>query len=386
MKGLLVTETLAKTASPVDVSEVEHRFYYQLIVGKQKQEDMLDGMDADVEADAFKLDIEREAVFDRLEKKKEARRVFEDVSGQLVYTLIQSIMFRLDDPLEILKHAGLTSKQLSLMELLQGDNAELPKLRPYIEKMDWLSKELVNMVNSPSFRHRKPQRASDIRVKDLKLVLNFIGIENLQVLVPYLCIRTWLPTGRANMLWTTRKLWRYMLVTATASQILAKEEGIDGAFVYTCSLLSQLGTSAILSNSSMIFDGIWGHWLREANQSRDKEIYDAVIATEFPAEAVYQQVLDRAMSLNWELLSLLEFEESQFTQVLKELAETHTYAGLSPQAAVIARASCFAKVMLLKEMRQISDEEKHAMYQQYELSTAELALLNQQNFRKLEIM
>ncbi|WP_240778837.1 HDOD domain-containing protein [Shewanella sp. SNU WT4] len=383
-----MTDTIETTAdtSYATVIELENRFYYQLIVGKQKQDDMLDGMDAEVEAESFKLDIERQAVFDRLAKKKEARRVFEDVSGQLVYTLIQSILFQLDDPLETLKHAGLTSKQLSLMEMLQSTNAELPKLRPQIEKMEWLSRELINMVNSPSFRHRKPQRASDIRVKDIKLVLNFIGIENLQVLVPYLCIRTWLPTGRANMIWTTRKLWRYMLVTATAAQILAKEQGLDGAFVYTCSLLSQLGTSAILSNSSMIFDGIWGHWLREANQSRDKEIYDAVIATEFPAEAVYEQVLNRSASLNWELLSLLEFEESQFTQVLKELAETRTYEGLSPQAAIVARASCFSKGLLLQEMRQISPEEIQAMHSYYHLTKHEVALLSKQNFRKLEIM
>ena len=142
----------------------------------------------------------------------------------------------------------------------------------------------------------------------------------------------------------------------------------------------------MLSLSARLFDQTWGAWIREASSSRDKEVYDAVIATEFPAKAVFEQVLSHGHKLNWQLLELLKFEASPLTGLLKELDLTLSYRELSPQAALVARANCYAKVVLLEEMRQIDPQEKRLMFDYYELTEQEVLRLKAQNYRKLDLL
>ncbi|MDB0034821.1 HDOD domain-containing protein, partial [bacterium] len=245
--------------------------------------------------------------------------------------------------------------------------------------------ELLNIVNSASFRHGKI-KGSDIKVTDVKLILNFIGIENIKLLIPYFCLRNWLPSGHAHLLWTTRKLWRYSMVSAIAAQALAKLYEKDSVFVYTCSLLSQLGPSVVLTNSAVLFDNTWNFWLQEASNSRDKGLYDAVLATEFPSGKVCDLVIQYGDRLNWQLLHQLNCNNSSIASVMAELDNNLSYKDLSENAAIVARASCYAKVMLLDETKQIAPQEKRIMFDYYELSKQEITRLKSQNYRKLNIM
>jgi len=380
-----VAISVAGGVRPGKVIEVEHRLYQQLIVGKQKSGSMYDELDAELEADASKLAIEREAALERLTKQNQARQVFEDVSTQLINTVNNALEHQLASPDSILTYSGINEKQLLILEFLQRKNLDLNRLSPLVTEQAWLARDLLNIVNSPSFRFGRPQR-SDVKVTDIKLVLNFIGGENLKLLIPYFCLRNWLPSGHANLLWTTRKLWRYSVVSAIAAQALAKLHDMDSSFVYTCTLLSQLGSTVVLKNSAKLFEGIWGAWLREASDSRDKELYDAVMATEFPAEKVYQLVLKHGSALNWQLLHQLNFEDSAMAKVLTELDNNLSYKELSEAAAMVARANCFAKIVLLEEMRQITPQEKRIMFDYYELSEQEIIRLKGQNYRKLDII
>ncbi|SQH75134.1 conserved protein of unknown function [Shewanella benthica] len=377
--------SVAGGVRPGKIIEIEHRLYQQLIVGKQKSNSMFDELDVELEDDANKLAIEREAVLERLAKQIQAKQVFEEVSEQLINTVINAIEHGLSSPEQALTHSGINENQLLMLDLLQGENVDINRLKPLIEEQAWLVRDLLNMVNSASFRHRRPQR-SDVKVTDIKLVLNFIGIENIKLLIPYFCIRNWLPSGHANLLWTTRKLWRYSVVSAIAAQALTKLHEKDGSFVYTCTLLSQLGPSVVLKNSAKLFEKTWGTWLREASGCRDKEVYDAVVATEFPAERVYHLVLEHGNKLNWQLLHYLDFKDSAMTKVLAELDNNLSYKDLSEDAAMVARANCYAKVVLLEELSQIDPQEKRMMFDYYELSAQEVIRLKGQNYKKLNII
>lgn len=377
--------SVAGGVRPGKVIEIEHRLYQQLIVGKQKSDSMFDELDAELESDANKLAIEREAVLGRLAKQIEAKHVFDRVSHQLIETVSNAVEHRLASVDSVIRSAGINEAQLLMLELLQGDNLDINRLRPLIANESWLVRDLLNIVNSPSFRHRRP-KGSDVKVTDLKLVLNFIGIENIKLLVPYFCLRNWLPSGHANLLWTTRKLWRYSMVSAIAAQALAKLHEKDGAFVYTCTLLSQLGPSVVLKNSALLFEETWGLWLREASNSRDKELYDAVLATEFPSQKVYELVIHHGDRLNWQLLQELNFNDSAMASVMAELDNNLSYKDLSENASIVARANCYAKVVLLEEMRQLDPQEKRIMFDYYELSEQELIRLKGQNYRKLDII
>ncbi|MCH1929493.1 HDOD domain-containing protein [Shewanella sp. A25] len=378
--------SVAGGVRPGKIIEIEHRLYQQLILSKQKASPtLLDDLDRELEADAHKLDVEREAIMARLLKQMQARDVFEAISKQLCDTVNNGIEHQLATPELVLSKSNINESQLLLLELLLAKNLDAARSRPLISNLPWLCRDLTNMVNSPGFRARRPQ-SSDVRVTDIKLVMNYIGIENLRTIIPYFCLRNWLPSGNTKLLWTTRKLWRYSVVSGIAANALAKLHETETALVYSGALMHQLGTSVVLSLSARLFEQTWGNWLREASGSRDKEVYDAVMATEFPAKAVFQHVMHYGHKLNWQLLELLKFENSPLTQILKELDQNLSYRELSESAALVARASCYAKVLLLEEMRQIDPQEKRLMFDYYELSEQEVLRLKAQNYRKLDLL
>ena len=377
--------SIAGSVKSGEVLAIERRLYQQLIVGKHKSQGMFDEFDADLEPDANKLDVERAAIYARMTKQIEARELFEAVSFQLINTVCSGMENQLASPSQALEYSHITEQQVLLLDLLQSKNLDLNRLRPLISSQTWLARDLLNMVNSPSFRNKSPQ-GSDVKVTDIKLVLNYIGVENLRMVIPYFCLRNWLPSGHANILWTNRKLWRYSIVSAIAVLALAKLHGRNQGFLYSASLLNQLGTSVILNNSARLYEKTWGNWLREASGTRDEEVYDAVMATEYPASEMLEQVLAYAGVLNWKLLHLLDFNKSKLTKLLFELDQTMAFRDLSLDAQLVAKARCYAQVLLLEEMRQIEPQEKKRMFDYYEFTEQELLRLKGQNYRKLDLI
>ncbi|GGB47176.1 HDOD domain-containing protein [Shewanella inventionis] len=377
--------SVAGGVRPGKVIEIERRLYHQLIVGKQPMSSMLDELNAEIEESANKLDIERQALKLRIEKQVQERQIYLEVSTHLTHTVNNTIEHQLAIPQLIIDSSGITESQILLLDLLLSSDLNLNRLRPIIEDNSWLCRDLINLINSPSSRHRRPKN-SDVQVTDIKLVLNYIGLENLRLLIPYFCLRNWLPSGNTNLLWITRKLWRYSIMSAIAAQALAVLHNKEPSLTYTCSLMYQFSTSIMLSQSGRIFDKTWGTWLREASHSRDKQVYDAIMATDFPAESIFEQVMQHAHTLNWKLLNLLKFEDSSMTRVLKELDHDYHFSELSADAAIVAKASCYAKVLLLEEQQLIDPQEKRIMFDYYEFSAQELLRLKAQNFRKLDLL
>lgn len=176
------------------------------------------------------------------------------------------------------------------------------------------------------------------------------------------------------------------MMTAIAAKALAVLHEKDAALVYSASLMKQLGSATILNASARQFEKTWGTWLRETSAKGDKNLYDAVMASEFPANEVFSKVMSHGEQLNWQMLDLLEFENSKLTKILKELDFNYHFSEFSAESAIVAKASCFAKVLLLEESRLIDPQEKRVMFDYYEFTEQELIRLKGQNYRKLDLV
>lgn len=78
----------------------------------------MDELDLELEADANKLDVEREAILVRLMKQIKAKEVFEAVSSQLHETVINAIEHQLASPESVLAKSDINESQILLLELL----------------------------------------------------------------------------------------------------------------------------------------------------------------------------------------------------------------------------------------------------------------------------
>ncbi|WP_076538997.1 HDOD domain-containing protein [Shewanella sp. UCD-KL21] len=377
--------SVAGGVRPGKVIEVERRLYKQLIMGKEKLPSQFDDLDKHLEDDANKLEVERLAIKARLEEQARAQLVLQRISEQLTNTVINSLEHQLNSPQQMLAQSGLKESHILLLDLLLNKEPDLRRVRSLVDNISWLSTDLINLINSPASSHRRPQR-SEVKVTDIKLVLNYIGIENLQAVIPYFFLRHWLPSGNTNLIWASRKLWRYSMITAIAAKALAALHQKDVALVYSAALMKQLGAATILNASARQFENTWGTWLRETSAKRDKTLYDAVMASAFPAEEVFEQVMSYGEQLNWQLLDLMDFNQSQLTQVLKELDLNYHFSEFSAPSAIVAKASCYAKVLILEQSRLIEPQEKRVLFDYYEFTEQELIRLKAQNYRKLDLV
>ncbi|RYV00687.1 histidine kinase [Shewanella sp. OPT22] len=373
---------------PGAIIEIEKRFYQLLIVGKHKSSWAGDELGEDLLDAASKLEVEQQALRERIEKQQQQKSVFEAVSNQLLTTIISEMEHQLDSTDSLIAESPVSNTQWLLLELLHSKKLDMKRLLLVVKNTSWLNQDLVNLVNSPAFRQSRPQ-STDVQLSDLKLVLNYIGMEQLKFLIPYFCMRHWLPNNHATILWITRKYWRFANMAAIAARALAQlheEKEEDESLIFTLTLVNLMGSSLVLRKCAQVYEGTRGKWLREASESRDKNVYDAVLATEFPTQKVCDHVLQMGSMANWQVLELHGFGNSKLQKHIKEMDQTLNFSDLTKQSAIALKATIFAKVLLLEEQNQIDPREKKMLFDYYEFSEQEIIRLKSKNFRKQDIL
>lgn len=370
---------------PGAIIEIEKRFYQSLIVGKQKSSWAADELGDDLLDAASKLEVEQQALHERIEKQQQQKSVFEAVSNQLVATITSEMEHQLDSTESLLSESPVTNTQWLLLELLHSQKLDMKRLILIIKNTPWLNQDLVNLVNSPSFRQSRPQ-STDVQLSDLKLVLNYIGLEQLKFLIPYFCMRHWIPNNHATIVWITRKYWRFANMAAIAARALAQLNEEDESLVFTLTLVNLMGSSLVLKKCAQTFESIRGKWLREASESRDKNVYDAVLATAFPSQDVCEHVLRLGSISNWKIIEHHGFGNSSLSKFIKEIDQTLNFSELRVESAIAIKATIFAKVLLLEEQNQLDPREKKMLFDYYEFSEQEVIRLKGQNYRKQDIL
>lgn len=142
--------SVAGGAKPAAVLDIEQRFYQQLILGQQRGYGGAE-LSAELEALAFKLEVERDAAMKRLAKKQQTQALISSISRQLMKSLQGELANHIAQPELFLKDSAMSNKQLLLLELLNSPRLDLNRLRPIVTELPWLARDLATIVNSPAF-------------------------------------------------------------------------------------------------------------------------------------------------------------------------------------------------------------------------------------------
>ncbi|MCH1920791.1 HDOD domain-containing protein [Shewanella sp. A3A] len=373
--------SVAGGVKPASIIDIEQRFYRQLIAGQQREQGSMP-LAAELEELVFKLEVEREAAMQRLEKKQQAQALIDNIRNQLVKTLLGELDNHIAMPQLFLKDSAISNKQLLLLELISSPQLDLNRLRPVVADIPWLGRDLITIVNSPAFVAKRPQ-GSDIQVNDLKLVLNYIGMEQLRLYIPYYLCRHWL-SANPSLVWVNRKVWRYLQLQAVAARALAQLHQQDGILLYSVALMQQLGMSLLLGVAANIYERLRHTWRREAMAQRDGELHDAVSVCQFPLEQLWPIIAAHSANLCWQVPSALGFADAAPIKLLRERASSVAFSSLSDAAKILDKSACYAKCLLLEELQQLSFSDKKLLFTYYELSEQEQIRLSGQNFRKTE--
>lgn len=222
-----------------------------------------------------------------------------------------------------------------------------------------------------------------MQVSDVKLVLNYIGLDLLRIYIPYYLCRHWL-SSHPSLVWVNRKIWRYSQQQGIAVRSLAQLHQQDSVKLYSVALMQQLGMSILLGVSANIYEQLRHTWMQEARKQRDVELHDAVSVCQLPLEEIWPMIAAQSAALTWQLPTALGFGDASAVNLLREVATSSGFSFLGEEAKTLEKSACYAKCMLLEDYQQLSFSDRQMMFSYHEISEQEQIRLSGQNFRRTD--
>ena len=268
----------------------------------------------------------------------------------------------------------------TILELLSLRATSINKIKPLANSLPWLASDLINLVNKPQYRKR-----ADVQVNDAKLALSYIGLDNLNLVMPLFILKHWLPLSTAPFRLMKRKLWNESLSVALASSVLAEHANTKSYPAFTTGMLSNIGKLAITRCFLSTYDRMYKQELKDAFDAKDKKLHNILTKIENPPELLLEQLILRSSKLSAELIEKMNFDRLPITEAMFDLAFAETIDSMCPLAQIVTKAKVFVCNRNLAIDNLISDDETALLFESAKLSKAELILLNKSDIDHIKL-
>jgi HD-like signal output (HDOD) protein len=268
----------------------------------------------------------------------------------------------------------------AIMEVLSVKASSIKRISPLVTSLPWLATELINLVNKPQYRKR-----ADVQVNDSNLALTYIGLENLKLVMPTFMLKHWLPNSTAPFALMKRKLWNDALSIALASQVLAKEKGLDPFTAFAAGMLSNIGLLAVTRCFLKTYNEMYKLELKAAYDARDKKLHNVLVEFEMSPELLHEQLISRSSKVAADLVELMRFDRLGITESLFDLAYTDNFKELSELAKVVVKAKAYIAFRSLAKEDLINNDESKALLKSAYLTPQEMALLKKSDIDHIKL-
>jgi len=268
----------------------------------------------------------------------------------------------------------------AILDNLSARAASVNQIKGLAASLNWLSSDLINLVNKPQYRKR-----ADVQVNDAKLALSYIGLDNLKLVMPTFTLKHWLPTTTIPFGLMKRKLWNDSLAVALAARCLAKETGQDEFTAFTAGMLSNIGAFAITRCYLTTFSEMHKQQVRSAYENKDKRLHDVLLKIKASKKLLLEQLMMRSASLSADLVETMAFERLVITEPIFDLAYATCLDKMHPIAQLVVKAKAFVTFRTLSKEALITTEESSTLFEIARLSPDDLAILKKSDIDHIKL-
>jgi HD-like signal output (HDOD) protein len=268
----------------------------------------------------------------------------------------------------------------AILDNLSARAASVNQIKGLAASLNWLSSDLINLVNKPQYRKR-----ADVQVNDAKLALSYIGLDNLKLVMPTFTLKHWLPNTTVPFGLMKRKLWNDSLAVALAARCLAKETGQDEFTAFTAGMLSNIGAFAVTRCYLTTFSEIHKQQVRSAYENKDKRLHDVLLKIKASKKLLLEQLMMRSASLSADLVETMAFERLVITEPIFDLAYATCLDKMHPIAQLVVKAKAFVTFRTLSKEALITTEESSTLFEIAHLSPDDLALLKKSDIDHIKL-
>jgi hypothetical protein len=139
------------------------------------------------------LEVEIAAAAKRKESSTSHHKYIAKASNHLHQIIETSIQKQMDD-IDNIYHeiVGIQDAVPTILDILGVKSASVGRLEPLVNELSWLGRDLVSLVNLPQYR-KQSTKGTTVKVDTPALALRYLGLENLQMVIPTFAMRHWMP-------------------------------------------------------------------------------------------------------------------------------------------------------------------------------------------------
>ncbi|MEW9797360.1 HDOD domain-containing protein [Alteromonas sp. CYL-A6] len=302
------------------------------------------------------LRVEKQAIKSRFALAQSEASYLDTLRSELHYSLFHEIKQQIADSGHVFRHVlTLNDDVTALIDILATRAASVSKLEPHAAALPWLYEELLQVVNSASFR-RRDSRGRVIVVESLKTALSFLGIENLQMLLPAMIFKRTLPQITDPYPQIKAKLAQYATGSAVTAMALARFSNVKPYPAFVLGMLSHLGRSALIRLYFKYFDLVQREMLQEAQKNKARERHDALLKLSPSPNYLIALQEEYANNLAAELFEHMVFRRVPLAEPMREYARNDVSAR-GTSADILRQATCYTQVRMLHQHRFIDKDE-----------------------------
>lgn len=324
------------------------------------------------------LDVEKKAQA-MMAAQKKAQQQHVDVNAERLHeTVLAKVAEKLADVDDVfIQVLAIPDAIATILDLLSTKAITASRLDPLVVTLPWLCDDLVQFINQPKYLKQRNKR-----VDDPKLAMRYIGIENLQLLVPVWFVKRCVPFSTDPFMFLKRRLWEESMAMGLSAQALAQVNDLKPEVAYCCAMLTTLGKMATTRVFLRTFEETLQNALVTARDERDKPLHDALLAVELDPIYLRQALIELAPKLNLSLLNKMALQRLPLAQAYEAFINNDDD---HPYAAVLQKAHWYVTYSMLKENNLIEPEDIKALVSHARFNKAEWQALLGTSMKSLHI-
>jgi HD-like signal output (HDOD) protein len=283
---------------------------------------------------------------------------------------------------------GIQDSVPTILDLLAVKSASIGRLEPLVNDLPWLGRDLVSLVNLPQYRK---QKGTVIKVDTPALALRYLGLENLQMVIPTFAMRHWMPHSTEPFPLLKRKLRDMSMSTAIAAKELAPLYGVKEQHAFTLGMLVDAGKIALTRLYLHTFEKVWQEKVRIARDKSHKDLHTALLELGPDPLFLRHLLLERAPTLSRTLIEKMAFRYLPFHATMEEFTAgylpttTKNVTDPLPLTEVVRKAHGYAQYLSLKDSQLIEPDEAQVWFLHLGLSQEEQKILAKCAFQSLQL-
>jgi hypothetical protein len=329
--------------------------------------------------------VEKQAIREKDLNIKSNLSLLNTVTDQINVEVEKRLQTSLEDTDHLYsKTVGIDSSLPKLLDLIGVKAATISKIEPLAMELPWLFNDLIKFIHQPKYR-RVDNKGKGILIENMRVALNFFGLDNLIVIVTSLAFKRILPQITDPYPQIKLRIWEEALATAIACKQIASVVDVNQDHAFCLGMLQTMGKVVVSKLYFRLFENVLREALLETQKAQKHEEHSALTRIN-PSGPFLNHLIDKyALNISAKLIDKMTMQRVIISKAMFEVVNNEHTADLSPLALVLKQGKAYAQYRILKNHKLIDLQQSKDFIRTLSMPKGSLELLKTTDMRSLNL-